>query len=80
MKTFKIGQLENGQFFCWYTGNTIKGLKEFLQYIVNSLNSADSFIVVVPEENKAIKAIELAEHFFKIKKQTFAEKLEEYHE
>lgn len=76
MKLFKIGQVEDGKFFCWYSGNTMQGLKEFLQYIINSLNSADSFIVVIPEENKAIKAVDLAEHFFKIKKQTFAEKLE----
>lgn len=76
MTLFKIGQIENNSFTCWYTGDTMNGMREFLQYMLDSLNNPKTFYIVNVKNNTMYNAHDIAINFFKLKKRTLAEKLE----
>lgn len=73
---YKIGQIEKNNFICWNNCSNVEEIKAFLQYMLDSLNNVESFVIVDLENKKVYNANNVAVNFFKLHKRTFKEKME----
>ena len=79
MQTIKFVTKENNDYICWCTTNTLTGLRDFLQYILDSMTNPEKFILWDTTNNKAYSAYKIATKQYKMRKRTFTERMKGVH-
>ena len=79
MQTMKFVTKEvNGNgFVCWCTTNTLKGFRDFMQYILDSTKNPKEFMLVDTSKDLVYDAYRVATEQYGMKKRTLEERLQE---
>ena len=77
MQTFKFVTKENENYICWCTTNNLKTFRDFLQYILDTMENPEKFILLDTDNNKAYNAYKVATDQYKMRKRGFYERMKD---
>lgn len=79
MQTMKFVTKEcNGNgFICWCTTNTLKGFRDFMQYILDNTKNPKEFMLVDTSKDLVYDAYRVATEQYGMRKRTLEERLQE---
>ena len=76
MQTVKFVTMDKGKVTCWCTTNDLKMFRDFMQYILDSCNKPEDFIMYDVKSGKCYNVLKLATDGYKMRKRTFTERME----
>lgn len=78
MQTMKfVTKNKNEGFTCWCTTNTLKGFRDFLQYMLDSMRNPEEFMIIDIKKDLVYDAYRVATEMYGMRKRTLEERLQE---
>ena len=76
MQTMKfITKNDKGHSVCWCTTNTLELFRDFMQYMLDSMNDPEDFMLWDTESDLIYNAYQIATKQYGMRKRTFEERL-----
>lgn len=78
MQTMKFITKKNHEdkYICWCTTNTLKGFRDFMQYILDNTNNPESFMLWDTKYGLIYDAYKVATKQYKMRKRSLEERLQ----
>lgn len=75
MQTVKFVTMDNEKVYVWCTTNVLKTFRDFMQYILDSCDNPENFMLWDLKSDKVYNAYQIATKQYEMRKRTFDEKL-----
>lgn len=76
MIKFVSKRKEENCFICWCTTNTLKGFRDFMQYMLDNIKNAEEFMIIDIEKDLVYDAYRVATEMYGMRKRTLEERLQ----
>lgn len=75
MQTLKFITVEKEKATCWCTTNTLKGFRDFMQYILDNCRKPEIYQILDTESNLVYNAYDVATKQYSMRKRSFEERM-----
>lgn len=76
MQTIKFVTMDTGKVYCWCTTNILKTFRDFMQYILDSCDNPEDFMIWDTKYDKVYNAYKIATEVYAMRKRTFDERMD----
>ena len=73
----KFITIDNNKAYCWCTTNTLELFRDFMQYVLDSCNKPEIFLIWDVENDKKYNMYQVATEVYGMRKRSFEEKLKD---
>lgn len=75
MQVLKFVTMDDKKVTCWCTTDTLKGFRDFMQYMLDNCFNPEKFMVWDTKSDKVYYAFKIATEQYGMRKRTFAERI-----
>lgn len=76
MQTFRFVTIDDKKVTCWCETNILKMFRDFMQYILDSCNNPEHFLLWDMDNDKVYNVYQIATEIYKMRKRTFDERMD----
>ena len=76
MQTFRFVTIDDKKVTCWCETNVSKMFRDFMQYILDSCNNPERFLLWDMDNDKVYNVYQIATEIYKMRKRTFDERMD----
>ena len=75
MQVVRFVTMDDKKVTCWCETNILKLFRDFMQYILDSCNSPEDFLLWDVQNDKVYNAYQIATEVYEMRKRTFNERM-----